>query len=145
MKTAARYHIGQFSQLTHLPPATLRYYEQEGLLAPERDASGQRFYTDADRSWLEFILHLKGTGMTITELKEYVALRAQGDGTIPSRLALLKEVQKNAMRQLEELTDNIKLLNQKIDWYEEKQNRTISDDETFAAYLKRIKEKNQNE
>lgn len=145
MKAPAKYHIGQFSQLTHLSPATLRYYEQEGLLAPKREVSGQRFYTDADRRWVEFILHLKGTGMTMTELKEYVSLRAQGDKTIPSRLALLKNVQQNAMRQLEELTNNIELLNQKIAWYEEKQNQTISDDESFAAYLERIKEKNENE
>ncbi|MBH9985981.1 MerR family transcriptional regulator [Lactobacillus sp. M0390] len=140
MTAKEHYRIGQFSELTHLTPSTLRYYEQEELLVPKRDKAGQRYYTDDDLSWLEFVLHLKGTGMTIPQLKEYILLRAQGDATIPQRLALLKEVQTSAEEKLLELKSNMKVLGQKIDWYQAKQDHRIADNETFAAYLKQIGE-----
>lgn len=140
--TEKKYRIGEFSAMVGLPSATLRYYESEGLLVPHRDHRDQRYYTEADRDWLKFILHLKGIGMTITELKDYIALRAQGDETIGQRLALLKRVQKNAEKQIMELSNNLSVLNHKINWYEGKQNHQIADDETFAEYLKRIKENN---
>ena len=78
--------------------------------------------------------------MTIPQLKEYIQLRAQGDATIPQRLALLKEVQTSAEEKLLELKSNMKVLGQKIDWYQAKQDHSIADDETFAAYLKQIGE-----
>ncbi|RMC38636.1 MerR family transcriptional regulator [Lactobacillus sp. ESL0236] len=145
MRRTNKYRIGQFSQVTHLPAATLRYYEQEGLLAPKRDSLGQRFYTDADLAWLNFILHLKDTGMTITDLKKYVDLRAQGDETISQRLALLKQVQVQAEAQLFNLKNSLTIVKQKIAWYEGKKNATIADDETFVAYLNRIRERKQND
>lgn len=144
MTNEKKYHIGEFSKMVGLSSATLRYYESEGLLVPQRDRQGQRFYTEADRDWLLFLLHLKGTGMTISELKQYIALRAQGDQTIPERLALLKRVQQNAEQQVNELQNNLKVLKHKIAWYEGKQSHQIAASETFAAYLAKIKEKNQN-
>jgi DNA-binding transcriptional MerR regulator len=86
------YRIGQFATKVGLSAYTLRYYEQEGLLLPHRDANDQRYYTEQDVKWLIFILHLKGTGMTMSQLKTYVKLRAQGDATIDQRLTLLHDV-----------------------------------------------------
>lgn len=145
MKAEKKYRIGEFSRKIRLTPATLRYYEHKKLLVAQRDETGQRFYTDSDLKWLKFILHLKGTGMTISELKEYIALRAQGDSTIKKRLQLLKRVQTRGEKEMAELADNLKVLGQKIAWYEGKQDHTVADDETFAAYLIRMKEKNENE
>ncbi len=86
-----QYKIGEFAKLVGLSTYTLRYYEDQGLIMPQRDAAGVRFYTLEDVKWVGFILHLKGTGMRITELKQYVALRAQGDATIEARKALLQK------------------------------------------------------
>lgn len=145
MKVEKKYRIGEFSRKIHLTPTTLRYYESENLLVAQRDKTGQRFYTDSDFRWLKFILHLKGTGMTISELKEYIALRAQGDSTIKKRLQLLKQVKTRGEKEMAELADNLQVLEQKIAWYEGKQDHTVADDETFAAYLNRMKENNANE
>ena len=49
------YSIGEFSKLTGLGIHTLRYYEQEGLIAPERNSSNRRCYSDKDLTWIEFI------------------------------------------------------------------------------------------
>lgn len=135
-----RLRIGEFAQQVGLSTYTLRYYEQEGLLLPARDDNGQRFYTAADVKWLIFILHLKGTGMTMAQLKTYVRLRAAGDQTIPERLTLLRDVRSEAEAQIHALQTNLVVLNHKMAWYQGKVDSTIAEDETFEDYLARIEQ-----
>ena len=42
----------EFAAQTGLSAATLRYYEQEGLLRPERNANGYREYGARDLEWV---------------------------------------------------------------------------------------------
>ena len=105
---------------------------------PHRDANDQRYYTEQDVKWLIFILHLKGTGMTMSQLKTYVKLRAQGDTTIDQRLTLLHEVADEAHAQIRALQNNLAVLEHKIDWYQGKVDATIAEDESFEAYLNRL-------
>ena len=46
------YSIGEFSKMIGLPVSTLRYYENEGLLKPDRDENNLRVYTDQDLKWV---------------------------------------------------------------------------------------------
>lgn len=133
-----QYTISEFAAKVGLSSYTLRYYEKEGLLAPHRSHNGRRYYTDQDVKWLVFILHLKGTGMSMSQLQDYVRWRSEGDATIPQRLALLQTVQRDAQARIRELQANLEVLGHKIDWYAGKEAATIDEDESFAAYLKRI-------
>ncbi|MSD84273.1 MerR family transcriptional regulator [Lactobacillus curvatus] len=133
-----QYKIGEFAKLVGLSTYTLRYYEDQGLIMPQRDAAGVRFYTIEDVKWVGFILHLKGTGMRITELKRYVQLRAQGDATIEARKALLEKTKAQAEAELAELQANLQVLTHKIDWYDGKLNQTIDSSESFEMYLERF-------
>lgn len=45
------YSIGEFSKMIGIPTSTLRYYESEGLLKPNRDENNLRIYTDYDIGW----------------------------------------------------------------------------------------------
>lgn len=133
-----QYKIGEFAKLVGLSTYTLRYYEDQGLIMPQRDASGVRFYTLEDVKWVGFILHLKGTGMRITELKQYVALRAQGDATIEARKALLQKTKAQAEAELAERQANLQILTRKIDWYDGKLDQSIDQVESFETYLQRF-------
>ncbi|MBZ1504160.1 MerR family transcriptional regulator [Latilactobacillus curvatus] len=133
-----QYKIGEFAKLVGLSTYTLRYYEDQGLIMPQRDASGVRFYTLEDVKWVGFILHLKGTGMRITELKQYVALRAQGDATIEARKALLQKAKAQAEAELAERQANLQILTRKIDWYDGKLDQSIDQVESFETYLQRF-------
>ncbi|MGO2064496.1 MAG: MerR family transcriptional regulator [Latilactobacillus curvatus] len=133
-----QYKIGEFAKLVGLSTYTLRYYEDQGLIMPQRDASGVRFYTLEDVKWGGFILHLKGTGMRITELKQYVALRAQGDATIEARKALLQKAKAQAEAELAERQANLQILTRKIDWYDGKLDQSIDQVESFETYLQRF-------
>lgn len=132
------YKISEFGKLVGLSAYTLRYYEEQGLIKPRRDTAGLRYYTLDDVKWVGFILHLKGTGMRINELKTYVQLRAQGDQTIEQRRALLQKTKSDAEADLAELQAHLKVLSHKIDWYDGKVAKTINDDESFEMYLQRF-------
>lgn len=43
-----QYSIGEFAKLTDLGIHTLRYYELEGLITPERNSANRRCYSDKD-------------------------------------------------------------------------------------------------
>lgn len=133
------YRISDFAQRVGLTAYTLRYYEQAGLIRPQRDNAG-RYYTDADAKWLVFLLHLKGTGMTMAELEDYVRWRAQGDATIPERIALLQTVAARAKAEIEAAQANLAVLEHKLDWYQGKADATIAEDESFDQYLHRLED-----
>ena len=68
------YSIGEFSRKTGLGIHTLRYYEHEGLLLPERTAANRRRYSERDVEWVAFLLRLKETGMPIREVLHIIKM-----------------------------------------------------------------------
>lgn len=67
--------IGEFSKLAQVPVATLRYYDQVGLLKPvEVDRlTGYRYYAVNQLSRLNRILALKGLGFSLEQIAEMLA------------------------------------------------------------------------
>src|SRR3569623_3383948 len=57
----------------------LRFYEDEGLIAPERRGT-QRIYSHRDRARLARILRGKRVGYTLPDIRELIDLYAVGDG-----------------------------------------------------------------
>jgi len=62
--------IGQVSDRTGLAASAIRYYEDEGLVRPERNAGGQRRYVKSDIRRLSFIMLSQKLGFTISEIRE---------------------------------------------------------------------------
>lgn len=112
-----KYSIGEFSKLTGLGIHTLRYYEQEHLLSPERNAGSRRCYSEQDLAWAEFIKRLTGTKMPIKEIRQYAALRTLGDSTRPERLELLTAHREALCGQIRQLQEHLENLDGKIDFY----------------------------
>ena len=112
-----KYSIGQFSKLSGFSIDTLRYYEKQRLLFPNRDENNRRIYTEKDVAWISFISRLKKTGMSIKEMQKYTKLRYEGDQTIPYRLVLLFKQLDNLHEQEKKINDNIKFVEQKIKTY----------------------------
>ena len=132
------YTISEFEAQMGLTSSTLRYYENEGLIKPHRYENGRRYYTEDDVLWVKFINHLKGTGMTIGDLKQYIDWREQGDQTIAKRLKLLKKTKNNFLERFKDIQHHLQILNDKINWYEAKEAGLTSEKESFADYLKRL-------
>lgn len=110
--------IQQVAAITQLSTHTLRYYERIGLLAPiERASSGHRRYSSQDIAWINFLTRLRATGMPIREMQQFAELRRQGDRTLTQRRQLLEIHQQNVYQQLDELTRNLKVIEEKIQHY----------------------------
>ena len=112
-----KYSIGDFAKLTGLGIHTLRYYEHEGLIAPERNSSNRRCYSDKDLIWIEFIKRLKDTGMPIKEIRHYAKLRADGDPTLSERMEMLVQHLQALNEQIAQLQEHKIKLDEKIEFY----------------------------
>jgi DNA-binding transcriptional MerR regulator len=56
--------IGELSKRTGVSPRSLRYYEEQGLLASSRSDAGQRHYSDAEVQRVSLIRQLFDAGMS---------------------------------------------------------------------------------
>jgi DNA-binding transcriptional MerR regulator len=95
--------VAEAARLVGLSTHTLRYYEQEGLVRPARNASGYREYSAFDLRRLVFLTRMRLSGMTMTDLKRYILLAEQGPSTIPERRRIMLDQQDRITRQIREL------------------------------------------
>lgn len=113
--------ITEVSKKYDLSADTLRYYERIGLIPPvNRNKSGIRDFTEEDCKWVEFIKCMRGAGLSIEVLTEYVQLFQQGNSTIKARKQLLVEQRSQLISRIEEMKETLNRLDAKIDGYEEK-------------------------
>ncbi|MET9344444.1 MULTISPECIES: MerR family transcriptional regulator [unclassified Nonomuraea] len=97
---------------------TLRYYEKIGLLAPvDRNAAGQRRFSEDDLGWLGTIRCLRDTGMPIAQMLRFAELVRAGDHTIPDRIALLEEHDIRVRGQIDNLIERQRYIQHKISYY----------------------------
>lgn len=61
--------IGQLAERTGLSVSAIRFYESRGLVAPERNAGGQRRFKRADIRRLSFVLIAQRLGFTLQEIE----------------------------------------------------------------------------
>ena len=89
------YSIKEAAALTGLPASTLRYYEQIGVIEPvgRGASSGHRVYDDADLDQLMWVSCLAATGMSIGDMRLYMANNRIGAGAAADQQRLLEEQQ----------------------------------------------------
>ncbi|WP_255762688.1 MerR family transcriptional regulator [Halomonas alkalisoli] len=108
------YSIGELARMFEVTPRTIRFYEQEGLLAPER--RGQtRIYHEKDRVRLKLTLRGKRLGFSLAEIREVIEMYdAMPDGNarqLKRLLEILADKRSNMERQLED----IRLMQRELD------------------------------
>lgn len=112
--------ITEVSKRFDLSADTLRYYERIGLVPTvHRNKSGVRSYEEEDCRWVEFIKCMRGAGMPIEALIEYVALFQQGNETVSARKELLIEQRRLLAERIAEMQAVLARLDKKIDGYED--------------------------
>ncbi|MGV1836721.1 Cu(I)-responsive transcriptional regulator [Rhizobium rhizogenes] len=67
-------NIGEASCRSGLPAKTIRYYEDIGLIRPDRGGNGYRDYGDDDVHKLRFLHRSRGLGFSVDECRQLLAL-----------------------------------------------------------------------
>ncbi|GHD83081.1 MerR family transcriptional regulator [Salinibacterium amurskyense] len=127
--------IGEVAALTGVTVHTLRYYEKAGLLEVPRLSNGQRRYREMDVKAVEFIGHLRRTGMPIRAILEYADLVRSGKDTSAERMRLLEQHRDNVARELAEQHKHLVGITAKIEWYRAALDQADSSDARLTETL----------
>ena len=106
------YTISELAQEFELTTRAIRFYEDMGLLTPERRGVGgrQRVYSGRDRTRLSLTLRAKRLGLSLTEAKDILDMYESPRDTVPQLekfLDVLGEHRRQLEAQLAELQANI--------------------------------------
>lgn len=106
------YGVTELAAEFDLTPQALRFYEEKGLLCPQR-AGGRRVFTYRDRARLMLILKFRRVGFSLEQIAEYLSLYRAGrpsaqqyrDGLakIGERLTMLERMQSEIAEVIAEL------------------------------------------
>lgn len=107
-----RFTIGEAGRQCGLTARAIRLYEDRGLVSPERDAQGGRYYTDHEMDELHYIASARRAGLGIGEIAGLLdvgrlhgraAQRARLVEVCRARSAIL-DAQKRALERLAQQT-----------------------------------------
>jgi len=100
-----QYSISELAREFDVTPRAIRFYEDQGLLAPQR-AGQRRIYTLRDRTRLKLTLRGKRLGLTLSEIRDLIDMYEPGRDERPQleRFLVVLETHKAALeRQREDI------------------------------------------
>ncbi|MBC8130709.1 MAG: MerR family DNA-binding transcriptional regulator [Rhizobiaceae bacterium] len=116
------FKIGDLAREFGVTLRTLRFYEDRGLLSPERRGT-TRLYSRRDRARLRLILLAKTLGFSLTEAKQLIEVYHEPDGPrrqLAVALERFEEQQKVLIDQRRELDASIDAMNVSIEFVRER-------------------------
>ena len=114
------YAMKEACEQTGLPYETLKYYCYTGLVPNvKRLDNNRRVFDDHDIAWIKSLTCLKKCGMTIEEMKQYLAYCLQGPDSIPVRKIMLDKKRSLLQEKLQEIQESIDYIDWKQNFYDE--------------------------
>lgn len=114
------YTMKQACQAAGMSYETLKFYCNEGLVPNvKRSANNYRIFDDHDINWIKSLSCLKRCGMSIAEMKEYLALCLEGEKTIPQRKLVLIKQKDELQMKIRELEDAVRYIEWKESFYDD--------------------------
>ena len=110
--TMPAYTISELSREFGITPRTIRFYEDQGLLAPTRTGTGghQRSYSQRDRTRLKLTLRGKRLGLSLSEIRDLIDMYDSPSGTVAqleSFLSVLARHRRTLEQQLRDLNETL--------------------------------------
>ena len=101
----AEFSISDLAREFDVTPRAIRFYEDQGLLAPRREGQ-KRIYTPRDRTRLKLTLRGKRLGLTLSEIRELIDMYEPGRDERPQLerfLAVLEAHKASLVQQREDI------------------------------------------
>ena len=114
------YSMKEACSLTNMTYENLKFYCNEGLVPNvKRDSRNYRVFDEHDIKWIQSLNCLKSCGMSLAEMKTYLALCLAGEGTIPERKVILAEKKEALLQSIAELQKAVAFINWKQGFYDD--------------------------
>ena len=146
------YTIRQISDLFKLPPSTLRYYEDLGLLTDVvHTASGARIYTKQHIDRLGGIMCFKRTGLSIAKIRQFYHYEEDLADHAHDISQMMIDHEQDILSQIEELKNDLVHIREKVRYYTAVENAVNKNEpipgwhEFFANEDKNNEEENNEE
>lgn len=103
-----------------LPYENLKFYCNEGLVPNvKRDKRNYRVFDEHDIKWIQSLTCLKNCGMSIAEMKEYLALCLEGKDSIPQRKVILANKKEALLQSITDLQEAVAYIDWKQNFYDD--------------------------
>ena len=114
------YSMKEACTLTNMTYENLKFYCNEGLVPNvKRDRRNYRVFDEHDINWIQSLNCLKSCGMSIAEMKQYLALCMEGEGTIPERKVILAGKKETLLKSITELQKAVAYIDWKQRFYDD--------------------------
>lgn len=106
--------------MTGLSYETLKFYCNQGLVPNvKRDEHNHRIFDERDVDWINSLNCLRNCGMSIQEMKEYIALCLEGESSIPERKEILAAKRQQLEAEITKIQESIAYIDWKQGFYDD--------------------------
>ena len=92
-QTTARFAISDLAREFGITPRTIRFWEDQGILAPQREGRN-RVLTRRDRARLKMALRGKRLGLSLAEIKDLIGMYSGTEDETPQLIECLRVMSK---------------------------------------------------
>lgn len=115
-----QYSMKQACQEVGMTYEAIKFYCNQGLVPNvKRDKNNYRVFDERDIQWIKGLTCLKRCGMSLEDIKRYLALCLKGKSTIPERKEILSKQRALLMERMKNLQEDIAYIDWKQGYYDD--------------------------
>ena len=122
-ETTARFAISDLAREFGITQRTIRFWEDQGILAPEREGRN-RVFTRRDRARLKMALRGKRLGLSLAEIKDLIGMYESTEDETPQLLECLR-LMSSRREALEQQREDIEAMLAEISQFEQQCQREL--------------------
>ena len=113
------YTVKEVADKMDISEHTLRFWAKSGFFPfVKRNENNIRQFSENDLEWVKIVKCLRSVGTENKAIKKYIDLCIIGDSTIKERYRIIQETKQKALKQMEELKQQLALLDYKEHFYQ---------------------------
>jgi DNA-binding transcriptional MerR regulator len=108
--------VNQVAERLLISEHTIRYYDRQGLMPfLKKDSGGKRSFTEEDICFIELIICLKTSHMSLTDIRQYIEYQFSDADTTHNRKQILENHRKFILGQIENMKQSLCSIDYKLE------------------------------